>query len=109
MALGAYANLPQGDRSIDVRYRTAMLDAQVGMFAQARALTDTIMAASPDNLLGYYARAMIGQAAGDSAAARSARAAFTAHYDVEIKKTRPEYAENRALLDQFRAGARTQP
>ncbi|MGH7581739.1 MAG: hypothetical protein ACREL5_00765 [Gemmatimonadales bacterium] len=109
MALGAYANLPPGDRGVDVRFRTAMLETQVGMFAQARALTDTIMTESPDNLLGYYARAMIGQVSGDSAAARSARAAFMSHYDAEIKKTRPEYAQNRDALDQFRTAAGTRP
>jgi len=105
MALGAYANLPSTDRTIDVRYRTAILAAQVGMFAQARALADTIMTESPDNLLGYYVRAMVGTFSGDSAAAKAARSAFLAHYDQEIGKTRVEYAKNKDLLDQFRTVA----
>lgn len=104
MALGAYANLGPADRDVDVRYRTAMLEAQVGMFDNARALADTIMRVSPDNLLGYYIRATVAGFAGDSAAAAAARAAFRAHFDSEIRKQRPEYVAHRPFLDQYRTG-----
>ena len=43
MALGAYANLPPGDRDIDARFHAAMLQLRAGMFDNARALADTIM------------------------------------------------------------------
>jgi hypothetical protein len=104
MALGAYANLPSGDRDIDARFHAAVLEARVGMLENARSLADTIMQASPDNLLGYYVRAMVAGFAGDSAKAQAARAAFRAHYDAELKKTRPEYDLNRPLLEQYRKG-----
>lgn len=101
MALGAYANLAPADRDIDAQYHAAMLQAQVGMLDNARALADTIMAASPGNLFGYYIRATAAEFAGDSAAAKAGRAAFQGHYDVEIKKNRPEYTEHRPLLEQY--------
>jgi len=106
MALGAYANLAPADRDIDARYHAAMLEAQVGMLDNARALADTIMAAAPDNLFGYYIRATTAEFAGDSAAAKAGRAAFQAHYDAEMKKNRPEYTEHRPLLEQYRKSGR---
>lgn len=104
MALGAYANLPPGDRDIDARYHAAMLQARARMLDNASALADTIMKESPDNLLGYYVRAVVAGVAGDWAKARAARAAFRAHYDAELKKRRPEYILNRGLLEQYRQG-----
>lgn len=104
MALGAYAGLAPADRDVDARYRTAMLQAQVGMFDNARALADTIMATSPDNLLAYYIRATVAEFAGDSTAAAAARAAFRSHFDAEMRKQRPEYIAHRAFLDQYRTG-----
>jgi hypothetical protein len=102
MALGAYGNLPAADRDIDAQYHAAMLEAQVGMLDNASALADTIMTTAPDNLFGYYIRAVTAEFAGDSAKARSARAAFRLHYDVEMKKNRPEYSEHRPFLEQYR-------
>ena len=104
MAFGAYANLPDGDRDIDVRYQVAMLQAQVGMFPEARAMADTIMKFAPDNLLGYYIRATVAEFAGDSAQARAARAAFRAHYDAQLKTARPEYTAHLPFLEQYRKG-----
>lgn len=105
MALGAYTNLPPGDRDIDARYHAAMLEARVGMLDNARALADTIMKASADNLLGYHVRAAVAGFGGDSTAAKAARAAFRAHYDAELKKDRPEYALNRSVLEAYRKSA----
>jgi hypothetical protein len=104
MALGAYANLPPADRDVDIRYHAAMLEAQVGMLPEAKALGDTILSVAPDNLLGIYVHAMVAEYQGDSAQARAARAAFRAHYDAEIKKNRPEYNEHRPFLEQYRKG-----
>ena len=104
LALGAYANLPATDRDIDARYHVAMLEAQVGMFDNARALADTIMIEAPDNLFGYYIRAATAEFAGDSLKAKAAWAEFRAHYDAEMKKNRPEYAEHRPFLEQYRTG-----
>ena len=104
MALQAYAQLPDSNRDVDAQYHAAMLEAQVGMFAEAVALSDTILKRAPDNLFGYYIRATVGEFAGDSTAARKARASFRAHYDAEMKKNRPEYSEHRPFLEQYRKG-----
>ena len=102
MAATAYANLPPGDRDVDARFHMAWLHLIVAEYPQATALADTIMASSPDNLFGYYLRATIARAQGDSAAARSARTAFAAHFDAEVRKTdHQEYVDHRAMLDRF--------
>jgi len=105
MAMQAYAMVPEQDRDIDVRFHAAMLQAEADMLPGARALADTIMTQSPDNLLGYYIRATVAEFAGDSAQAKAARAAFRAHYDAEIKKNRPEYVEHRPFLEQYLKGS----
>lgn len=105
MALDAYGLLDEGDRDINVRFHAAMLEAQAGMFPNARALADTILKKSPDNLLGYYVQATAAGFAGDSAAAKAARAAFRSHYAAEIRKSgHPEYIENGPFLAQYLKG-----
>lgn len=101
MALGAYGLLAESDRDIDVRFHAAMLQAEAGMLPGARALADTIMTKSPDNLLAYYVRATVAESAGDSAQAKSARAAFRAHFATEMTKKRPEYEAHRPFLEQY--------
>lgn len=102
MAASAYDNLPPGDRDVDARFHMAWLHYLVAEYPEALALADTIMTESPDNLFGYYLRATVAAAKGDSALAQSARAAFRAHFDAEIRKTdRQEYIDHRAMLDQF--------
>lgn len=102
MSLQAYANLPPAERDIDAQYHAAIRQAQLGSLDTARAMADTIMRESPNNLLGDVVRAMTGEFAGDSTAVRAARAAFRQHFDVEMAKKRPEYLEHQAFLDQFR-------
>jgi hypothetical protein len=102
MAAAAYQNLPPGDRDVDTRFHMAWLHYLVAEYPEALALADTIMRESPDNLFGFYLRATIAKAQGDSARAQSSRAAFRAHFDAEVKKTdRQEYIDHRAMLDQF--------
>jgi hypothetical protein len=105
MALGAYSNLPPGDRDIDARFHAALLQLRAGLVDNARALSDTIMHESPDNLLGYYVRAEVAARGGDARTAQAARAAFGSHYDAEMKQDRPEYQANRPLLEQYRQAA----
>lgn len=102
MALGAYANLPPGDRDIDARYHTAMIQAQVGMFPEALALADTMLKESPNNLMGYFVKAIVGDYQGKKADAEAARAAFRKNYDAEIAKKRDEYEAHRPLLESFK-------
>ena len=105
MAIQAYGLLSDADRDVDVRFHAAMLNAQAGMFPQARALADTIMTKAPNNLLGFVIRANVAEMAGDSAQAKTARAAFRSHYDAEMKTKRPEYVEHRPMLEQYLKGA----
>ena len=105
MAEGAFTQLPAADRDIDARYHMGMLWAQVGEFAKAKAQTDSLMAAAPGNLFGYYLYAMLAEFQGDSATARKSRTDFRDHYASELKQGRPEYKEHAPFLDQYRKGA----
>lgn len=106
MASGAYQKLPPADRDIDARFHMGWLHLLAGQYPQATALADTIIAAAPNHLFGYYLRAGVAQAQGDSVRARAAGAAFRAHYDAEVAKpNRPEYAQHRAMLEKFRDAA----
>ncbi len=102
MALGAYTNLPPGDRDIDARYHTAMIQAQVGMFPEALALADTMLKEAPNNLMSFFVQAIVGDYQGKKADAEAARAAFRKNYDAEIAKKRDEYEAHRPLLESFK-------
>jgi Double zinc ribbon len=106
MASGAYQNLPPGDRDADARFHMAWLRLFAAQYAPAKALADTIMTDAPNHLFGYYLRASVAQAQGDSVGARAARKAFRAHFDAEMARTdRPEYTQHRAMLEKFRDAA----
>ena len=64
MALGAYQQLES--RNADSRYHAAVLHLQVGNFAAARALADTILSQSPAHLFGYVVRGEVAKLQGDS-------------------------------------------
>ena len=103
MTIGAYQNLPTADRGVDAEFDIGWLHLFAAQYPEAKALADTILAAAPNHLLGYFLRAKAASAQGDSAGAREARQAFAAHYKTELaKKDRPEYARHQAMLAQFR-------
>ncbi|MGH7592057.1 MAG: hypothetical protein ACREL2_11540, partial [Gemmatimonadales bacterium] len=103
MALGAYAQLPTPD--IDDRYHAAILHAQVGDFAPALALADTIAKLAPDNLFAPLVRGTVADFQGNTSGRIAAFKDFQGHYAGEIRKSRPEYQEHRALLDDFKREA----
>lgn len=105
MAYGAYQQLLPGDRDVDARYHMATLFLLVGQFPEVLALADTIFTEAPDNLMGWYLRALVAEFQGDSTRARDARAAFLRHYPAQIAEPRGEYLDHRDLLDAFRASA----
>ena len=105
MALGAYTNLPAADRDIDARYHAAMLQTNVGMFAAALALADTITKEAPNNLMATYVRIIVAQDQGDSTKAKAERAKFREHFDAEMKKKRSEYEAHTTFLENYRKGA----
>jgi hypothetical protein len=104
MALGAYANLPAADRDIDARYHAGMLQINVGMFAGALALADTISKEAPNNLMATYLRIIVAERQGDSTKAKAERAKFREHFDAEMKKKRSEYEAHVAFLQNYRKG-----
>jgi hypothetical protein len=104
MALGAYTNLPDSDRDSDARYHAAMLHVNVGGFAEALALADTITATDPNNLMATHIRIIVAERQGDSAKAKAEQAKFRQHFDAEIKKPRPEYEAHTTFLENYRKG-----
>lgn len=100
-ALTTFATIPPDQRDVDSRYHVAMLMAVAGDWAGALAEADSILAAFPDHLFGYYVRGVVAQLQHDSTGARQARTKFTAAYAREMASERPEYLEHRQLLEAF--------
>lgn len=103
MALGAYAQLPAPD--IDDRYHAAILHAQVGDFVPALSLADTIAKLAPGNLFAPLVRGTVADFQGDASGRIAAFKDFQRHYAAEIQKSRPEYKDHRALIDDFKRAA----
>lgn len=103
MALSAYGQLPAVDT--DARYHAALLNAQAGDMAAARALADSILAAQPANLIGLALRGTLAELGGDAAGVAEARRRFLAAWEAEIAKPNQEYVDHRNVLDAFRTGA----
>jgi len=103
MALSAYAQLPTADT--DTRYHAALLNAQAGDMAAARALADTILTAEPANLIGLALQGALAEMAKDPAGLIEARRRFNAAWATEITKPNQEYVDHRNVLDAFRAAA----
>ena len=103
MALGAYQQLES--RNADARYHAAVLHLQVGNFAAARALADTILTESPAHLFGYVVRGEVAKLQGDSEQLRRAQGDFLAHYRTEKVPARVEYLEHEPVMDEFKREA----
>lgn len=103
MAIGAYAQLPTPN--IDDRYHAAILHAQVGDFAPALALADTIAKLAPGDLFAPLVRGTVADFQGNPSGRIAAFKDFQRHYPAEIGKSRPEYQQHRALLDDFKREA----
>jgi hypothetical protein len=103
MALGAYEQL---DRiNVDARYHAAVLHLQVGDFAAARALADTILTESPGHLFGLVVRGEAAKLQGNPRARAQAQRDFLARYDAEMGAKRLEYLEHRPVVEEFKAEA----
>lgn len=100
MALGAYNQLDSID--VDARYHAAVLRTQVGDFAGARALADTILTQSPGHLFGYLVRGTAAQLQNDRPALAQAQRDFLAHYDAAMRAKKVEYLEHKPAIDEFR-------
>jgi len=105
MALGAYAQLDSVDA--DARFHAALIDVQVGDFAGAKALADSIEQHDPGHLFGPILLGTVAGLSADSVGRRAAYAAFRANYDRELARNRPEYLDHRQLLTEFQQAAET--
>ena len=103
MALGAYQQLDS--RDADARYHAAVLHLQVGDFAPALALADSILTESPGHLFGYLIRGPSARLQNNPAARAQAERDFLAHYAKETAAKRVEYLEHQPALDEFRKEA----
>lgn len=103
MALAAYAQLDTVDA--DARYHAALLEVHAGDLAGTLALSDTMLAKSPGNLLAYMVRGSAARFGKDDAGLQRAYADFLAHYDAETKKSDPGYSEHHAAIEDFRTQA----
>jgi len=104
MSLMAYQNLPEVDP--DVRYHAATLRLHTGDIPGARALADSITADRKSHLFGYMLRAAISRFEGNQAATAEAYRGYLAALDGEQKAALSEYAEHKAMLDNFTQTAR---
>jgi hypothetical protein len=102
-ALGAYAQLDSVDA--DARYHAAVMLAQVGEYPAALALADTILATTPQHLLGFVIRGTVAELTLDQAALDRAQNDFLAAWAADPKRDRQEYLDHQAVLDDFRATA----
>ncbi|HEU5170166.1 MAG TPA: zinc ribbon domain-containing protein [Gemmatimonadales bacterium] len=103
MALAAYAQLPE--RDADARYHAALLEVHTGDAAAALALADTILAEAPGHLFAYVIRGTVARWQKDDAALARAYKGFQGRYEVETSLVRPEYADHKRALDDFRQAA----
>ena len=103
MALGAYQQLDTHDT--DARYHAAVLHLQVGDFAPALALADSILTESPGHLFGYLIRGTVARLQNNPAALAQAERDFLAHYARETGAKRVEYLEHQPALDEFKKQA----
>ena len=103
MALGAYRQLDAPDT--DARYHAAVLQIQVGNFAAARALADTILLQLPSHLFGYLVRGAVAKLQGDSLELKQAHRQFLTHYAAEKAAKRVEYLEHEPVVEEFKREA----
>jgi hypothetical protein len=103
MALLAYAQLDTIDA--DAQYHAALLRVHTGDVNASGALADSIVMQTPGHLFGYVIRGTVARFRKDQPGLKRAYADFLKRYDTEMKAARPEYAEHRTSLDDFRRAA----
>ena len=87
----------------DARYHAAVIRLQVGDFAGAHALADTILEQSPDHLFGYVVRGDAAELADDPGALQPGPAGFPA--PITTGRWRPggsEYRDHEPVIEEFK-------
>lgn len=107
LAVAAYAELDSVDA--DTRFHAGLIAIQIGNFAGARALADTLEARDPGHLFGPVLDAALARLEGDTTAYRQALGRFLALAPGELARSdRPEYVEHQQLLADVQQAAETQ-
>lgn len=103
MALMAYQQLDTVDA--DARFHLATLELHSGDVAGASAIADTLLKHDPGHLFGYVIQGTVARWNKNDAALQQAYKNFLAHYDAEMKKARPEYADHERMMTDFHDAA----
>jgi hypothetical protein len=107
LAVAAYAELDSVDA--DTRFHAGLIAIQIGNFAGAHALADTLEARDPGHLFGPILVGALARLEGDTTAYRQALDRFRERAPGELARTdRPEYVEHQALLNDVQQAAETQ-
>jgi hypothetical protein len=103
MATQAYAML--GPLDVDARYHLGMIHALAGDLEALEAQRDSIRASVPDHLFATLLDAERARLLSDTADLRRAYSRFLETVDQELQSAKPEYADHRPALDDFRQAA----
>lgn len=103
MAMMAYEQLDTVDA--DARFHLATLKLHGGDVAGASAIADSLLLKDPGHLFGYVIQGTVARWNKDDAALQKAYKAFLSHYDAEMKKARPEYADHERMMTDFQQAA----
>jgi hypothetical protein len=103
MALAAYDRVESLDR--DGHYHVAVLQLVNDEPAAARARADSILADEPDNLFGLATAAQAEIGMGNRAEGEAFYRRFLEVYDVESRRSLPEYDDHRAVIPAMREEA----
>lgn len=103
MAMMAYEQLDTVDA--DARFHLATLKLHGGDVAGASAIADTLLKQDPGHLFGYVIQGTVARFTKQDTAKKKAYANFLSHYDAEMKKARPEYADHERMMTDFRQAA----
>lgn len=107
LAVAAYAALDSVDT--DTRFHAGLLAIQIGNFAGAHALADTIEATTPGHLFAPILVGALARLETDTLAYRRAIERFRERVGPELARSdRPEYTEHRQLLTEVQQAAETQ-
>jgi hypothetical protein len=104
MAIGAYQRLDS--LTLDQRYDLGSIAHVAGEYDLARAQADTILARSPNHLLGLMLAARAARAAGDTPRAQALERRFAAVAATERRRGLPEYQMHQREIDAALAAAR---
>ncbi len=107
MAVAAYGQLDSVNA--DARYHLAMLMLHTGQAPRAATIADSLLKSDPGHLFGYMILGTVARWDKDQAALKKAQQDFLAHYVAEEARKRPEYAEHKRAVEDFKLAAEGTP